>query len=147
MGLLETLRSYESQRIQGFGKSIQCKKRYEGSLRKAVLRKLIANSFLLGRGTPGENKSRDNQNDQARRISQGLTRLRTIFRNRTRTLRDDFNDGDNDDDFDYEPPTGRSTTRRRRRRSFMVGRPPTPGQSPRSRFKDKKCMIKEMWAM
>ena len=47
MSLLEALRSYKNQRIQGFGQSIERKKRYEGSLRKAVLGKLIANSALL----------------------------------------------------------------------------------------------------
>ena len=128
MGLLETLRSYNRQRIQGFGKSIQRKKRYEPSLRKAVLKKLIANSSLLGRGNPGENKSRENANNQARRISQRLARLRNIFRNRTRPLTNQ----DDDDDFDYGPPTRRP---RRRRRSFIVDRPPTPGQSPRSRLR------------
>ena len=128
MGLLETLRSYKRQRIQGFGKSIQRKKRYEPSLRKAVLKKLIANSSLLGRGTPGENKARENENNERKRISQRLSRLRNIFRNRRRPL----NNQDDDDDFDYGPPTRRP---RRRRSSFIIDRPPTPGQSPRSRLR------------
>ena len=135
MGLLETLRSYKRQRIQGFGKtSIKRKKRYEPCLRKAVLKKLIANSSLLGRGTPGENKGRENENNQRRRISQRLARLRNIFRNRTRPLVDEHDDDDND--FDYEPPRRRRRSRSRRRRpAFMAYRPRTPGQSPRSRHR------------
>ena len=103
------------------------RKRYEPCLRKAVLNKLIRNSSLLGSGKPGENKARENDNDEARRISQRLARLRNIFRNRRRPLETNFNDNDNDDDFDYGPPT-----RRRRKISY---RPPTPGQSPRSRLR------------
>ena len=144
MGLLETLRSYKRQRIQGFGKSIQRKKRYEPCLRKAVLKKLIANSSLLGRGSPGENKGRENENNQRRRISQRLARLRNIFRNRTRPLVDEDDDDDDNDDFDYEPPTRRSRrSRSRRRRAFIVGHPRTPGQSPRSRLRRQEMYDEE----